>query len=80
MSGSAPTVTTASSSPLVLKNATLPLAVFGAGLDRNRHDSVSHRDAVDNGAVRIDIDLIDLGRIRRVGDADDIDRCCGRRW
>ena len=30
MSGSAPTVTTASSSPLVLKNATLPLAVFGA--------------------------------------------------
>ncbi len=29
MSGSAPTVTTASSSPLVLKNATLPLAVFG---------------------------------------------------
>ena len=29
MSGSAPTVTTASSSPSVLKNATLPLAVLG---------------------------------------------------
>ena len=56
-----------------LKKATIPGSVLGAGLDGDRDHSVSHRDAVDNGAVRIKIDLIDFARIRRIGDADDID-------